>query len=237
MSVFGPGTKSGHDDVDPDAVDPHLTRQGLRGDRQRRLGRGVRALPGVDRAHRQRRHDDDGAATGVPEVWNRGPAELERTEHVHQPRLLPVGEFGVHDRVVRRALGRAAHDDIEPAELLDRTLHQSTALGDVAGVGRHRQCTGIELLELGDDLGEVVGSSCRDDDIALVTRHASAVDRPIPGPTPVTTATRPGPAHRRTAPKSSAIRASSRASSLSSSACHPASASAAASIDAARNRR
>ena len=93
-------------------------------------------------------------------------------------------------------------------------------------------------LELGDDLVEVLGPPGRDHDVAPVARRARARSTGrCPGPTPVTTATRPGGAHGRAAPKSSAMRASRRASSASSSARQPASASAAASTDAARNRR
>ena len=68
---------------------------------------------------------DDRAAARSGEVRHRGAEQLERTEHVDQPGLLPVVEVGVHDRVVGRALGRAAHDDVESTEVLDRALDQA----------------------------------------------------------------------------------------------------------------
>ncbi len=232
--------EAGHHHVDPDAVDTHLARQRLRGDGERTLGRRVGALARVDGAHRERGDDHDGAAAG--ELRDGRPHQLQRPEQVDLPRLLPVVEVGVQDRVVRRALRRAAHHDVEPPEVLDGALHQGAALRDVARVGGHRQCAGTEALDLTHDLGEVVAPAGGDDDVATVA-HQREGGRPTdPGPHPGDDgdAPRAGPglgAHGRAALKSSAMRASRRASSASSSARQPANAVPAACTDAARNRR
>ncbi len=118
------------------------------------------------------------------QVRHRGAEQLQRAEHVDQPGLLPVVELGAHDRVVGRALGRAADDDVEAAEVLDRTLDQRAALRDVAGVGGHREpaCTG--LLELAHHLVEVVGSPRRDHDVAALVRQRQRGRAPDAGTDP-----------------------------------------------------
>ena len=233
----GTGHEAGDHHVHPDPVDPDFACQRLRGDGERALRRRVRTLTGVHRPHRERRHDDDRTAPGAPHLRDRGAAQLERTEHVDLPRLLPVGEVGVHDRVVGRTLRRAAHDDVDPAEDVDRPLHEPSALGDVAGVGRHREPLHADRLQLDDDLVEVLGPPGRDHDVAAVAREGERGGTADPGTDPGDHREPPVAAHGRAAPKSSAMRPSRRASSVSSSARQPASASAAASTDAARNRR
>src|SRR5215213_9926289 len=85
--------------------------------------------------------------------------------------------------------------------------------------------------------GEVVGASCRDDDVATVARQRERGGTADAGPDPGDDRDSTRVSHGRAAPKSSAMRASNRANSVSSLAFHPARASEAAATDAARNRR
>ena len=174
--------------------------------------------PSVDRPHRERGHRHDRAATDCAEVRDRGAAQLQWPEHVDLPRALPVGEIRVDDRVVRAALRRAAHHDVEPTALAGRPLDQRPALRDIAGVGGHDERAAAEGLDLRGHLLEVRPVCAPRGATSHPSRaRPSAIERPMPGPTPVTTAT----LIPLLCVKSSAMRSSSLARVDSSSARHP----------------
>src|SRR5690606_33820079 len=77
---------------------------------------------------------DDRAATRREQVRYGGPGERVRRAHVEVERLLEVRRVGVHQRVRDRPAD-VVHDDVEPAELVDRGVGQAGGRVEVAEVG------------------------------------------------------------------------------------------------------
>lgn len=110
--------------------------------------------PGLIAATGERGHHDDRPAAHGLHVRDAAPRQLDRAEHVDLPRLLPLGEVGVHDRVVGRALCRTVDQHVDPAERLDGAVDERHALREVAHVGGHLERLDAEGPHLGGHLGE-----------------------------------------------------------------------------------